>query len=168
MYIGALDSGYFDGGKNLTYAQKTVAADLHLAELLDKMQVHRVPGAIETDAYTCAIVSTWEDWPLITQLNTKLATPIRTGEAVLLKGTIEWVNGEAAVNTAEYCHGGTPRPSDKIRSYSTGGATQSYFSNVELITDGSGNVKLLINDLTNLHVKFHLESFQYVRKNAST
>lgn len=166
--VGALPSDHFDGGSNMTAAQRTAAANKTLAEHLHLMQVHRVPSDIQTDAFTAAVNDTWEDYDIVAALNGKLAADIRTGEAVLLRGTLETINGETAVNTVKYGHGGTPDDDDKVRSYSTEALIQSeYIRGVELMTDASGQIKIEVNDRTNLTLKFHLESFEYVHATAS-
>lgn len=169
MRIGNMRDDQFDGSMNIGRGTKGEFDDLELRDLLDAMMPHRVPGNVETAAFTVAVNDTWEDYDIITALNAVLSTAIRTGEAVRLFGTLEFVNGEAAVNNAKYGHGGMPDDDDTVRTFATAAAAASeYVRGVELITDGDGNIKIEVDDLTNLSFVFHLESFQYVRYTASS
>ena len=164
MKVGTITENHFSGHGNMTRGSKKRGDDLHLAELLDLMQEHRVPGNVETAAFTPAVNDTWEDFDLIAALNLALTTPIRTGEAVKLRGTLEFVNGEAATNNAKYGHGETPDDDDTVRTFATAAAAASeYVRDVELITDDSGQIKIEVDDRTNLSFVFHVESFQYVK-----
>lgn len=168
MRVGQIPSGYLDGAAQLGGAS-SLASDIPLAELLELMIPRRVPGNVETAQHDPAANDTWEDWDIITDLNAALTTKIRTGEAVLLHGTLELVNGEAAVNNAKYGHGGMPDNDDTVRAYATQAAAASEFvQGVTLITDGDGNIKVESDDVTNLGFVFHLEMYQYVRYAASS
>lgn len=167
MKVGTITDNHFSGHGNMTKGSKKKFDDLHLAELLDLMQEHRVPSNIETAAFTPAVNDTWEDFDLIAALNLVLTTQIRTSEAVKLRGTLEFVNGEAAVNNAKYGHGDMPDDDDTVRTFATAAASASEFvRDVELITDSVGQIKIEVDDRTNLTLVFHLESYQYVKTTA--
>lgn len=173
MKVGQLDAKYFDGQGNIgrgtgkpSTSPDTV--DPPLAELLDLMMLHRVPGNIESAEFTAAANDTWEDYDLVAALNTALATAgapaIRTGEAVRLLGTLEVVNGNASANTVLYGHGGTPDDDDTRRTHTTPtSAGSEYLYDTELLTDSDGNIKIETDDVSNLGLVFHLEAYQYVR-----
>ena len=168
MKVGQIPATYLDGQGNLGRAA-SAGGDIHLSELLDLMQEHRVPSNVETAAFQPAVVDTWEDYDIIAALNLVLTTSIRSGEAVKLRGTLEFANGEAGVNNAKYGHGEMPDNDDTVRTFATAAAAASeYVRDVELITDGSGQIKIEVDDLTNLNLVFHLESFQYVHFVASS
>jgi hypothetical protein len=168
MKVGQIPSNHFDGQGNTTRAGRVRDTDLVLAELLDLMQVHRVPGNIETAAFTAVANDTWEDTALVAALNTALdavdAPLIRVGEAVHLSGTLEIVNAEVGANNLFYGHGGTPDNDDTRRAFTTAAAIGSEFIRpVDLLTDADGNVKIETDDIANLTLVFHLEGYQYVR-----
>jgi hypothetical protein len=175
MKVGQIPIDHFDSGANMNRASRKPgvnaeanAGDAHLAELLDLLMVHRVPGNIESAAATAAVDDTWEDFDVITLLNTALTTAaaplIRTGEAVMLYCTLEWVNGEAGVNNAKYANGGVPDDDDTVRDFATAAAAASgYEYGVWLVTDEDGNIKLEVDDVANLSLVVHLEAYQYVR-----
>lgn len=168
MKLGQVPADYFDGQANIG---KGVAksGDIHLAEMMDLMQIHRAPSNVETAAFTAAANDTWEDYDIITALNAVLTTDIRTSEAVKLLGTLELVNAEAAVNNVKYAHGGTPDNDDTVRTFAMTGAIGSdYIRGVELITDTDGYIKIETDDITNVTFVFHLEAYQYVRATASS
>ena len=169
MKVGAIGTNAFSGHGNLTKGSKKRSDDLHLAELLDLMLVHRVPSNVETAAFTAAANDAWEDYDVITALNAVLTTPIRTGEAVKLLVTLELVNAEAAVNNVKYGHGGTPDNDDTVRTYAMTGAIGSDFiQGIELITDDSGYIKIETDDITNVTFVVHLEAYEYVKVSASS
>lgn len=175
MKIGQISADHFEGQANTTKASRRPGTGdevntgtLHLAELLDLMMLHRVPGNIETAAFTAAVVDMWEDAAVISLLNAALnaadASLIRTGEAVRLFGTLEVVNGEAAVNSLFFGHGGTPDNDDTRRPFATAASIGSEFIRpTDLITDPSGNIKIETDDIVNVMLIFHLEGYQYVR-----
>ncbi len=168
MKVGQIPADHFDGQANIGQGASKVD-DENLATLLDLLTPHRVPSNVETAAFTAAVVDTWEDSDLISALNSVLSTPIRTGEAVRLLGTLEVINAEAAINNVKYAHGGTPDNDDTVRTFATAASIGSEFIHgVELITDADGNIKIETDDITNVTLVFHLESFQYVRATASS
>ena len=168
MKVGTIPDNHFSGHGNLTKGAKKKYDDTHLAELLDLMQIHRVPSNVETAQHDPAADDTWEDWGIIADLNAVLTTDIRTGEAVMLRGTLEYVNGEAATNNAKFADGGTPDDDDTVRSFATAAAAASEYEQHTLITDVDGNIKVESDDVANLGFVFHLESFQYVKTAAQT
>lgn len=168
MKVGSISANHFSGHGNLTKGSMKKSGDAHLAELLDLMQMHRVPSNVETAAFTAAADATWEDYDLITALNLALTNPIRTGEAVRLLGTLELVNAEAAVNNVKFGHGGTPDNDDTTRNQAMAGSIGSEYFVVDLITDAEGNIKIETDDITNVTFVFHLEAFHYVRTSASS
>jgi len=170
MQVGNIPERHFDGQSNVTRASKKEAADLHLAELLDLMQLHRVPSNVEAAAFTAAANDTWEDVDVVTLLNAALSSDsIRTGEAVMLLCTLEVINGEAAVNNIKYGHGEMPDNDDTVRTFAMAGAVGSEFiQGVWLMTDDDGQIKFETDDTTNVTVKIHLEGFQYIRKSATS
>lgn len=168
MKLGKIPSNYFDGQANIGHAASKVG-DVDLAALMDLMLEHRAPSNVETAAFTAAANDTWEDYDLIAAINAVLTTDIRTGEAVKLFGTLELVNAEAAVNNVKYGHGGMPDDDNTVRTFAMTGAIGSDFINdVTLITDDEGNIKIETDDITNVTFVFHLESYQYVRADASS
>lgn len=169
MKVGTILANFFSGHGNLTKGSKKKYDDLHLAELLDALLIHRVPGNVETAAFVPAANDVWEDYDLITALNEALTTEIRTGEAVKLIGTLELVNAEAAVNNVKYASGDVPDNDDTVRTFAMTGAIGSdYIHGVELITDDEGQIKIETDDVTNVTFVFHLESFQYVKTAAQS
>lgn len=170
MKVGQILDDYLDGQHSIGRGVH-VGGDIPLAELLELMIPRRAPGNVETAQHDPAANDTWEDWDIITDLNAVLSTgnKIRTGEAVLLHGTLELVNGEAGVNNAKYGHGGMPDDDDTVRTYATQAAAASEFVHgVTLITDGNGNIKVESDDVANLGFVFHLEMYQYVRFTATS
>lgn len=162
MKVGQIPLSYFDGQGNIGRGVFH-DGDVPLAELLALMVPKRVPSNVETAAFTAAANDTWEDYDIVAALNAVMETPIRSGEAVQLLGTLEFVNGEAAVNNAKYAHGGTPDDDDTVRTFATAAAAGSEFvRGVTLITDGQGNIKIEVDDIANLSFVFHLEAYQYV------
>jgi hypothetical protein len=165
--VGQIDERHFSGHSNLTRGARKKYDDLTLAELLDLMLEHRVPGDVQTAAFTAVADNTWEDVALVTLLNAQLSTPIRTGEAVVLRGVFEFINGEAAINESLWADGGTATGLDKEDLFISKAAAASEFVPVTVITDGSGNIKFETEDKANVSVKFHLKSFRYARFVAS-
>jgi hypothetical protein len=169
MKVGTINENLFSGHGNLTKGSKKKYDDLHLAELMDALLIHRVPANVETAAFVPAANDVWEDFDLITALNAVLTTDIRTGEAVRLVGTLELVNAEAAVNNVKYASGGVPDNDDTVRaSAMTGSIGSDYLQGIELITDVDGQIKIETDDVTNVTFVFHLESFQYVKTAAQS
>lgn len=166
--IGHLPRGYFDNRENLEDATRRQDEELTLAELLHEMQWHPVPSDKQTAAHSCAASSAWEDWAVVTDLNLVLTSPIRTAEAVELIGTLEVVSSEASVQNVKYADGETPDDDDKVRTYATGGAAQSYFvRGAHLVTDAAGKVKVECDDKDNTTFVFHLEAYRYVHEQAT-
>lgn len=170
MNVGSIPAEFFDGQANLTRGSLKEAGALHLAEILDLMQAHRVPSNIESAAFTATANDEWEDVDVVTLLNAALQNDsIRADEAVQLLCTLEVINGEAAVNNIKYAHGDTPDNDDTVRTFATAAAAGSEFiQGVVLITDGSGQIKFETDDIANVTVKVHLEGFQYVKKTAAS
>jgi len=164
MQIGELREGYFDGGANIGRGSGSSPGDLTLRELLDQYLPHRVPSNVETAAFTCAADDTWEDYDIITALNLVLTTKIRTGEAVELRGTLELVNGEAAINNAKWGDGDTPDDDDTVTTYATQAAAASeYVHDLTIVTGEDGKIKIEVDDKANLSFVFHLQSFRYCK-----
>lgn len=169
MRVGQIPADYFDGQHNIGRGVSPSSDGVSLSELLELMVPRRVPSNVETAAFVAAANDTWEDYDIITALNAVLTTPIRSGEAVELFGTLELVNAEAAVNNVKYGHGGMPDDDSTVRTFAMTGAIGSDFINdVTLITDGDGNIKIETDDITNVTFVFHLEAFRYTSYTAST
>lgn len=162
--VGSIDSRHFSGHSNLTRGSKKKTDDPDLAEMLDLMQLRRVPSNIETAAFQPAVVDTWEDFDLRAAINTALAVDqLRIGEAYRLLGTLELVNAEANANNVKFGHGGTPDDDDTTRNQAMAAAIASEFFVVDLLTDADGNIKIEVDDLTNVTMVFHLEAYQIVK-----
>jgi hypothetical protein len=165
--VGQIEERHFSGHSNLTRGSRKKYDDLTLAELLDLMVEHRVPSDIQTAPFTAVADNTWEDVDIITLLNAQLSTPIRTGEAVVLRGVFEFINGEAAINESKWGDGETPDNADKVDLFISKAAADSEFIPATVITDGSGQIKFETEDKANVTVRFHLKSFRYARFVAS-
>jgi len=161
---GQLDARHFKGGSRIGFDR---GDSFELQDVIEKLRPKRVPANIETAAFTAQVNATHEDYALVTALNVALTAAskatIPTGEAVRLLGTLETVNIEAVAHSLKYAHGGTPDNDDTVRTYTTAGVAQSeYIKGVELLTDGSGQIKIEVDDITKLTVVFHLEGWQII------
>lgn len=167
--VGDLPQSLFDGGGQLVRGGKTGGGVMHLQELLDAMQLRRVPGNVETAAFTAAVNDTWEDYDLVSALNLVLGTPLRTGEAYRLLGTLEVANSAGTTPAVFYGHGGMPDDDDTRRTFTAAaGPGSEFIHDVELLTDGDGNIKIETDDITALTLVFHLEAYQVVKLTAQT
>ncbi len=127
----------------------------------------RVPANIETAAFTAAVNATWENYDLIAALNAVLATNIVTSRSVHLRGVLEFINAEAVAHQAKFADGDTPDNDDTTNVFTLAAAAGSEFLNIDLITDASGQIKIEVDDITKVTIKFHLKSYSYVQNTAT-
>jgi len=125
--------------------------------------VYRVPGNIETAAFTAAVNATWEDEDLVTLLNAVTTVDIETNAAVRMVGVLEIANSAAAPHTAKTADGDTPDNDDTVVEYAVAAAIGSEFYDVCFVTDASGNIKIETDDVTEVTFIFHLTSYEYAQ-----
>jgi len=133
---------------------------------VDYLIEHACETPIQTAAFGAAVVDTWEDYALITAINTAATGSILTGERVQLTGVMEMINADgAAARNFKYANGGTPDNDDTVVSYEIPAASTSY-EEVVFITDASGQIKVETVDQADLTAVFHLKSWKYVHPTA--
>ena len=162
---GQIDSAHFDGGGNIVRGGKSSNAAPDLGTALAAMQWTPVPSNVETAALTLGTNDVREDWNLVTELNLVLGTALPAGERLALLGTIEAVNGEAAINNLIFNHGGTLAAADNTdRTFATAASIGSEFITGEMVfTDDVGAIVVAVDDVTNLTLVFHLEAYAVIR-----
>lgn len=137
----------------------SMAPDTYLEKVLE--------DAIETATKSASVDATYEEWPIITDLNTALTTAVKdtipTGVRVKLFGVFEIIQGAAAAEYFMYSHGDVADGADTQRQYTTPAAADTYWQEATLFTDESGNIGIKIETVANITVKFHLESYQVVQ-----
>lgn len=139
---------------------------------VEDISIHRVPANIETAAWTAVADNTWEVKDIVALLNTALATALKpsieTSRAVMLFGTLEFVNAnEAAINNAKYADGETPDDDDTVQTFATAAAIGSeYERGIYIQTDDSGQIQFEVDDKANLSLVFHLTGYQYTNNSA--
>lgn len=166
--ITALNN-YSINGKAITAAG--AAGDIIEVELTDRGKSglsmgYRVPGDVQTAAFTCAGNGTWENEDLVALLNAQTTTDITTSRAVHVFGVLEIITGNGVAHTVQWGDGGMVSGIDKVQQYVTPAASSSYFVPVDLMTDASGNIRILVDDITQVTFKFHLRGYQYVQNTA--
>jgi hypothetical protein len=133
----------------------------------EQYMIKRVPANIETAALTLTANATQQDWPIITALNTALATAVKTqlatDKAYMLYGTLEIVNDGNGARTSTIGNGGTTDGDDTEWVETDAGAATSYFYKMSGITTDTLNIKVKIDDKDHATLIFHLEAYQEIQ-----
>jgi len=161
VYVGPL--AYYESA---TVAPVDIAKGIGMTVPEAQRDTYRVPANVETAPFAPAAAATWEDYDLVSALNAALTTDILTGHAVELRGEMEFVNAEAAANNAKWGDGDCPDNDDTVQKFTTAAAAASEYAETTVVTDASGNIKIELDDITNLALVFHLRSFRYVNPTA--
>lgn len=130
-------------------------------------QMLRIPTDVQTAAFGVAVDATWEDEDLVTLLNAQTTTDMLMG-SVLLLGVLEIITGDAVAHTVLWADGGTPAGIDKVQTYTTPNVAGSYFTDVALITDATGNIKIQADVAAQVTFRFHVRGYMYVQNDAIT
>ena len=134
----------------------------------EEAEYKRVPANIETAAFTAAVNATHEDFDLVAVLNTALTAAgkdnIDTTKSVKLDGVLEFINSEAVAHEVRWADADTPDNDDVVNVFTMAAAIASEFQETEIVCDATnGYMKLEVDDVTKVTVKFHLKGYQYLQ-----